>query len=281
MTTLKDAIIQSTQVLKTASDTHLLDAHVLLAQILKKNRAWIMAHAEYELNIEEVDKLDHALDELKQGTPLPYVLGTWEFYGLDFLLTPDVLIPRPETELLVGRAIDWLKEHAERRWAADVGTGCGCIAVALAYRIGDLRITASDISMAALKLARFNGWRHEVKNRIDFIQADLLPPVSKAYDLICANLPYIPTETMKGLEVFGREPSLALDGGVDGLDYIRRLLEESLHRIAPGGSMLLEIEASQGAQARQLAEKTFPAGSVQVRTDFAGHERLLEINLID
>jgi release factor glutamine methyltransferase len=262
------------------SETHAQDAQVLLAHILRKSRAWVLTHPEYELDREEEDKLDRALEELRQGRPLPYVLGSWEFYGLEFQITTDVLIPRPETELLVKRAIDWLKEHTEKRWAADIGTGCGCIAVALAYQVRDLHLTASDISNAALKLAKFNAWRHDVNDRIDFILADLLPPVSRAYDLICANLPYIPTDTLSTLKVFEREPSLALDGGVEGLTFIRRLLEQSRHQISPGGSILLEIEASQGAQVKELAENLFPHNRVQVWTDLAGHERLLEINLI-
>jgi release factor glutamine methyltransferase len=205
---------------------------------------------------------------------LPYVLGSWEFYGLDFKITPDVLIPRPETELLVGKAIDWLRAHPGQRWGADVGTGSGCIAVTLAQQVEDLRLTASDISYAALRVAKFNAWRYELMDRIHFLQVDLLPPVSKAFDLICANLPYIPTATLRTLSVSKREPSIALDGGEDGLDLIKRLLEESRHKIAPGGSMLLEIEASQGSRGKELAEKLFPEGRAQVWADLAGHERL-------
>jgi release factor glutamine methyltransferase len=280
LTTLAEAIQQAVEVLKPVSETHLLDAQVLLAHILGKPRAWILAHPEQQLHPEDEGELERALDELMRGISLPYVIGSWEFYGLVFQLTQDVLIPRPETELLVEKAIGWLNAHPQRRWATDVGTGSGCIAITLAHRVRDLTLTASDISSAAVRLALVNAIRHDVHSRIHFLQADLLPPINRPYDLICANLPYIPTDTLMDLKIFGREPTLALDGGADGLTIIRRLLEECRNQIAPGGCILLEIEASQGSLVRKLAEKLFPTGQIQIWTDLEGRERLLEINMI-
>jgi release factor glutamine methyltransferase len=280
LTKLAKEIERTAQVLRTVSATYRLDAQVLLAHVLEKPRAWILAHPEHQLSAEDNGKLNRALQELRQGVPLPYVIGHWEFFGLDFQVPPDVLIPRPETELLVEKAIEWLNAHPERRWAVDVGTGSGCIAVALATRVEDLTITASDISHSAVKIAHLNAMKQGVRSRIHLLQANLLPPISTAFDLICANLPYIPSDTLRTLEIHGREPRLALDGGMDGLDMIRRLLEESRYQISPGGCMLLEIEASQGMIVRELATRLFPDGDVRIWPDLAGHERLLEINMI-
>lgn len=281
MTTIIEAIERAVQKLKSTSDTYLLDAQVLLAHMLVQPRTWILAHPEYQLSSEENGKLEQALEELLRGIPLPYILGHWEFYGLDFNLKPDVLIPRPETELLVEKAIQWLNDHPERRWVADVGTGSGCIAVALTTHVKDLTIIASDISFTALGVAHSNAVRHGVRSRIHLLQANLLPPGYKNYDLICANLPYIPSDTLKNLEIYGHEPTHALDGGVDGLSLIRRLLEESRYFISPGGMMLLEFEASQGILLRKLAGTLYPDGEIKVWSDLAGHERLLEINIIN
>ena len=213
------------------------------------------------------------------------MLGHWEFFGLDLEITSDALIPRPETELLVERAIKWLQAAPERRTIADVGTGSGCIAVAIAKNIYDAKIMATDISRPALELAHRNAHRHNVAKRIDFVQCDLLPPHPDLlptylhFDLICANLPYIPTQTLQGLSVYGREPTLALDGGVDGLDIVRRLLHIAPEWLAPNGMILLEIEASQGMSALSLAYDAFDSAEFHLHQDLAGHDRLLEILL--
>ncbi|RME87431.1 MAG: peptide chain release factor N(5)-glutamine methyltransferase, partial [Anaerolineae bacterium] len=239
------------------SETPALDAQVLLAHVTGKPRAWVLAHPDVPLTPEQERALKAALSRIERGEPLPYVLGHWEFYGLDFLVTPDVLIPRPETELLVEHAIEWLTAHPERRLAADVGTGSGCIAIALAVHVPDLSVIATDISAAALEVARRNARRLDVGERIRFICCDLLPEPSEPLDLLCANLPYIPSATLRDLDVYRREPTLALDGGPDGLDLIRRLLTIAPRYLSPGGLILLEIEASQGVQALALAYDAF------------------------
>jgi len=269
--------------LSSVSDTAELDARVLLANILDKPRAWLRAHPKTLLTAPQLAIVNQAISRLEAGEPLPYVIGHWEFYGLDLELTPDVLIPRPETELLVERAIRWLEASPERRTIADVGTGSGCIAVAIAKNIYDTHITATDISYPALEVARRNAHRHNVEKRIDFVQCDLLPPHSYTlptdlhFDLICANLPYIPTQILQGLDVYGREPTLALDGGVDGLNIVRRLLQLAPEWLAPHGMILLEIEASQGMSAVSLAYDTFDFAEIHLHQDLAGHDRLVEI----
>lgn len=271
--------------LSSVSDTPKLDAHVLLANILDKPRTWIEAHPEAFLTRSQLATVKKAISRLEAGEPLPYVLGHWEFFGLDLEITSDALIPRPETELLVERAIEWLKVTPARRTVADVGTGSGCIAIAIAKNIYDAKILATDISRPALDLAYRNACRHNVAKRIDFVQCDLLPPCPDPlptdlhFDLICANLPYIPTQTLQGLSVYGREPALALDGGVDGLDFVRRLLRIASEWMAPNGMLLLEIEASQGMSAVSLAYDAFDNVEINLHQDLAGQDRLVEIKL--
>ncbi len=263
--------------LEATSDTPRLDAQVLLAQILGKPKAWLLAHPEATLTKEENQALEASIHRLEQGEPLPYVLGHWEFYGLDFRVTPEVLIPRPETELLVERAIKWLESRPKRRFACDVGTGSGCIAIALAINAPELHILADDLSFAALKIAQWNVQKHNISDRVHLVQSDLLPPDARPYDLVTANLPYIPTPTLQTLPVYLREPALALDGGADGLLVIRRLIAQLSYALAPGGLALLEIEERQGQAALEISQQYLPERPAKLHKDLAGHDRLLEI----
>jgi release factor glutamine methyltransferase len=277
--TVRDGLTQAAQALAATSETASLDAQTLLGCVTSRPRAWLLAHPEARLDEALQVKLAAALDQLHSGTPLPYVLGEWEFFGLPFCVTPDTLIPRPETELLVETALGWLRGHPERRRAADVGTGSGCIAVSLAVHIPELTVTATDLSAAALAVARENTVRHGVAERIAFAQGDLLAPADGPFDLICANLPYIPTEALHRLPVFGREPTLALDGGPDGLAVIRRLIGQSREKLreGAGGKLLLEIEEGQGQSAAGLAEEAFAGAKVAILKDLAGKDRVLDL----
>jgi release factor glutamine methyltransferase len=270
--------------LSMTSDTPELDARVLLAKIMNKPRTWIATYTEAPLTQPQLASVEESVSRLEAGEPFPYVLGHWEFYGLDFELSPNVLIPRPETELLVERAIKWLNELPERRTVADVGTGSGCIAVAIAKHIYDVKIIATDISRPALEVAHRNACKHDVGKQISFVQCDLLPPhppgplpTDLHFDLVCANLPYIPTQTLYELPVYGREPTLALNGGEDGLDILRRLLRIAPEWLAPNGMILLEIEASQGMSAVSLAYDALDSAEIHLHKDLAGQDRLVEI----
>lgn len=271
--------------LASVSDTSSLDASVILAHILDKSRTWVMAHSELTLTLEQQEYLDSALARLEGGEPLPYVLGHWEFFGLEFDITPDVLIPRPETELLVEKALAWLRESPVRRTAADVGTGSGIIAVTIAMEIPSARIIATDISPAALQVAQNNARKFDVNDRINFVECDILPPHPRSlsteehFDLLCANLPYIPTETLQSLPVYGREPRLALDGGADGLDLFRKLMSRAPEWMAPNSLILLEIESTLGVQALNLACDMFSRAEIHLHRDLTGRDRLLEIML--
>lgn len=268
------------QQLSPLSETPLLDTQVLLARLFAKPRAWVLAHPEAVLSPEQETSLRVYLERLHSGVPLPYVLGEWEFYDLTFSLTPQVLIPRPETELLVEEALKWLGCARPNRLACDVGTGSGCIAVSLAIHAPDLHLLATDVSLAALQVAAANAERHGVGARIDFIQNDLLKGIGGHFDLICANLPYIPSEKLRSLPVYMREPYITLDGGQDGLDLIRQLLSNAPYHLTSGGLLLMEIEATQGKAVLELAQQTFPKSNPRVLTDLAGWDRLLVVEAV-
>lgn len=271
--------------LASISDTPNLDASVLIAHIINKPRTWVMAHPELTLTVEQQDQMNESLTRLELGESFPYVLGHWEFFGMELNITPDVLIPRPETELLVEKAIAWLQESNVRRTVADIGTGSGAIAVSIAVNVPDAHILATDISHAALEVARDNARKHKVQTRIDFVQCDILPPhpdplsTEQHFDLICANLPYIPTETLHALPIYGREPTIALDGGGDGLDLFRKLMKIAPEWLAPNSLILLEIEATRGIQALNLACDMFSQAEIHLHQDLTGRDRLLEIRL--
>jgi release factor glutamine methyltransferase len=264
--------------LSPVSEEPALEAQVLLAHVLDKPRAWVMAHPEAALTIEQDSGLCRLLERRLNGEPLPYLLGHWEFFGLRFKVTPDVLIPRPETELLVEKGLAWLEEHPWRRLAVDVGTGSGCIAISLAHEMIDLHVVAVDISRPALRVAQENIIDHHVQKRVSVIQTSLLNGLSgEKIDLVSANLPYIPSSTLAGLEVGRHEPRQALDGGPEGTDYINALLADAPRRLAPGGLMLLEIEAGQGASVTQSARRCFPDADIQLFHDLSGKPRLVQV----
>jgi len=274
-----------TACLAPISDTPALDASVLIAHVTNKPRSWVMAHHELTLTAKQQKHLDDSLMRLKSGEPFPYILGHWEFFGLRFDVTLDTLIPRPETELLVEKAIVWLQGHPAKRSVADVGTGSGAIAVSIAVNVPDAKILATDISYKALQVAKRNAKKFGVSERIKFAECDLLPEHRQqtadhlSLDIICANLPYIPTSVLHGLPIYNHEPTLALDGGEDGLDPIRKLLNISTHWLAPDGMILFEIESTLGSQALSLAGAAFPEAYISLHQDLAGKDRLLKIDL--
>jgi release factor glutamine methyltransferase len=270
--------------LERLSDTPGLDAQVVLARVMEKPRSWVTAHPEAPLTRKRVAALETLVARLEKGEPLPYVLGRWEFFSLEFEVTPDVLIPRPETEMLVERAIAWLKqsrvEGRELR-VMDVGTGCGCIAISLAVNVADLRVSATDIFPQALAVARRNAEKIYVSDRVAFLEADLIPSplFPDSFDLIVANLPYIPTKTLRRLPIYGREPTIALDGGMDGLVLIRKLLSQAPDLLAPGGLLLMEIEASEGPAALSLAYDAFSEAEIHLFRDLGDRDRLIQIQI--
>lgn len=279
MITLGEVLKQSSESLVEVSDSANLDVQILLADRMGESRAWVLAHPEAELPESTYQSFQADIGRLIKGVPLPYVLGHWEFYNLDFILTQDTLIPRPETELLVEQASIWLSLHPDKKWAADVGTGSGCIAIALAKSRPGLSVIATDISYPALKVAAENAYRHHVSSQIQFVQSDLLPPLTHPIDLICANLPYIRSDLLPSLEVARSEPELALNGGQNGLTIIGRFVETSARWLSPGGCLFIEIEKSQGLEVQGIARKAFPLSEINILQDLAGYDRLITVQL--
>jgi release factor glutamine methyltransferase len=277
--TITEAIQQATGVFEIHSESARLDAGVLLGHILGRSRTWIAAHPDSIVNVNEREELGRLLKEAAVGVPLPYLVGHQEFYGLDFFINRDVLIPRPETELLVDLALRWFEVHPGRRLAADIGTGSGCIAISLAVNTPELMMYASDISNAALEVARQNIRKHQVEKQIRLSCSDLIDTLPEAVDVLCANLPYIPEARLDGLTSLRHEPRQALSGGQDGLQFIRQLLVDSPGRIRQGGMILLEIEASLGPQVISLARNDFPGALVNCHRDLAGNDRIVSIEL--
>lgn len=257
------------------------EAQLILVQVLGRPRDWLLAHPEKTLEEDSLQRAEVMLRRYLDGEPLPYVLGRWEFFNLELVVSPAVLIPRPETELLVEKALAWLKAHPKGRTAADVGTGSGCIAGALAYHITDLLVTALDLSTEALAVAQVNFKRLGVAERVTVRQGHLVEGLTAAVDVVCANLPYIPSQQLSGLAVAGREPRLALDGGSDGLRLIEALMMQLAERNLCRGLALFEIEANQGKAAQALAERFFPRVKIAVEADLAGLDRLLVVEVGD
>ncbi len=274
---LGDWIKSARQRLANQSETPGLESEILVTHILGQSRAWLATHPETVLDVENVDQLDQLLERLISGEPLPYLLGHWEFYGRDFCVNPAVLIPRPETELLVESALSWFKAHPYHRRAVDIGTGSGCIAISLAADLKDINLIATDISFKALQVAQINKNRLLVNSRLSFLQSDLLLSLPGPFDLIVANLPYIPERKLVGLKVNEHEPRLALDGGQDGLRLIIELLRQSPARLATPGCILLEIEFEQDQNVSSLAGQIYPNASVSILPDLAGLPRILKI----
>jgi release factor glutamine methyltransferase len=252
---------------------------VLLSHVLEQPQTWILAHSEAALSATQQAKLTALIARLKQGEPLPYLTGRQEFFGLSFEVSPAVLIPRPETELLVETALAWLRSHPAADSVLDVGTGSGCIAISLAVNLPRLKLVATDISAEALAIAQRNAQSHHVEDRIAFRQADLIPSELGRFDLICANLPYIPTPKLAEVNSLPFEPALALDGGPDGLELIKRCLACAPAHIRAPGMLLFEIEATTGNAALALARNAFPQAKISLLPDLTGKERLLTIEL--
>jgi release factor glutamine methyltransferase len=275
--TVGAALAIGRRALTPLSETPGLDVQMLLSEAIGRPRAWVLAHPEVPIEAEQAAIFMDVLGRCQAGEALPHVLGWWEFYGRVFQLSSSVLIPRPETELLVETALAQLSGRSEAGLALDVGTGSGCIAVTLALEVTDLRVVAGDLSMEALQVARKNACAHGVEVRVHLLQADLSSPLKACFDLVCANLPYIPSAALHDLAVSKREPHMALDGGEHGLRVIERLLAQLSYVLAPQGCAILELGAGQGARVMASARRWFPRARLEVRMDLAGLDRLLVI----
>jgi release factor glutamine methyltransferase len=264
-----------------------LDATVLLAHVLGTERVWLYAHGDDTLTAEQETRYRELVARRAQGEPVAYLTGRREFMGLPFAVTPAVLIPRPETELLVEAALGQARARLARGVtpiAADIGTGSGAIAIALAAHEPRLPLVyATDVSAEALAVAARNARELGVAERIHFLQGDLLVPLPEPVDLLLANLPYImPGEAaLLAPEVRRYEPHVALFGPDDGTGLIRQLLEVAPASLRAGATILLEFGYNQRGALEAFARQIFPHCAIRVLADYAGWDRLLEITLLD
>jgi len=257
-------------------DSPRLEAEILLACALGIRRIDLYVRHDQIVDDAGRARFRDMVRRRQEGCPTAHIVGKKEFYSLDFAVSPATLIPRPDTELLVDEALRQAKPLTDPL-IADIGTGTGCVAVALAHRLPKARIVAVDISPEALETARGNATSLGVADRVDFRLGDLLAPLAGLRpDLIVSNPPYIPTNDIAGLDpgVRDHEPALALDGGPDGLRVIERLAEQALSLLAPGGRLLVEIGAGQEEGARRVLTRAgFTVESV--RKDGGGHPRVV------
>jgi len=279
--TVRDALAWAArQFSPIITDTPHLDAELLLTHCLGWDRARLHAHPEQTPGDEQRREFMTLARRHAEGEPLAYILGQQEFFGLDFFVDSRVLIPRPETELLVEEAIAWIRMRepaGETLVAADVGTGSGAIAVSLAVTCPHLAIYATDVSAGALQVAARNADRHGVTGRVRFLHGDLLEPLPEPVHLVAANLPYVSASEMALLppHIARFEPRLALEGGLDGLEVIEHLLAQATTRLRAEGIILLEIGAAQGDLALARARHHLPAARIHVRQDHAARDRLI------
>jgi release factor glutamine methyltransferase len=290
VTTTREAYLAARDRLRHAGidDAH-FEAELLLRHALGlgHNRGALLSHlAEpHAVEDEALARFEALMTRRLAREPSAYILGTREFFHLDLEVTPAVLIPRPETETVVEEAVR-LARGLRRRESravgegfvvADIGTGAGPIALSLARALPDATVLATDVSPEALEVAQRNAARHALEGRVVFLEGDLLAPLTQGVDLLVANLPYVTTSDLAALEpeVRDHEPSMALHGGTDGLDLIRRLFAEAQAHLRPHAALVLEIGYNHGETAREAAAAAFPDAQISVLNDLAGRPRVL------
>jgi release factor glutamine methyltransferase len=253
------------------------DVDVLARHVLDWDRARLLAHRRDPLPPAFLDRFAALVDRRVDRVPVAYLTGTREFYGLDFEVTPDVLIPRPETELAVEAALDVLAAPGSSGRAVDVGTGSGCIAVALAVARADATVVAVDRSRAALAVAKRNARRHGVGDRLALVAGDLVTALSprRLVDVVVSNPPYVPDASPDvAVDVARHEPAAALYAGPDGLDVVRRLLVEGAPLVRPGGSLIMEIGIGQADAVAAAAAHGGVWSETAFRQDLQGIARV-------
>jgi release factor glutamine methyltransferase len=257
---IADATLEATQVLRKAGVPDARrDAGSLLAHVIARDRTFLITHARDLLASNDLETFRQNIARRATGEPLQYITGRQEFFGLDFEVTRDVLIPRPETEILVEAALDLIGKADTSPFICDIGTGSGCIAIALLRERSKAHAVAIDISEAALRVAARNAARHCVSERISFLLSDCFAALEKSgsrFDLAVSNPPYVADEDLAGLqrEVRDHEPRVALTPGDDGLSVIRRLLTDAPAFLSDGGHLVMEIGFDQRAKVERLID---------------------------
>jgi len=255
-----------------------LEAEILLREVLQKTRVELYLELDSELGQQEYAAFRRLIRRRCIDEPTAYILGRREFYGRDFLVDNRVLVPRPETELLVEKAIELARGY-DAPLLADVGTGCGAVAIILALELPESTVYATDVSGDALRVARKNCRKHGVSIRVHLLKGNLLEVLPQHVDIITANLPYIREASLPRTGTVSAEPRLALDGGVDGLEHIRRLCRQAGSKLRPSGHMLLEIGEGQVAAVTMLLRSLFPGAKIEVLPDLSGIDRVVCLSL--
>ncbi|MFC2006182.1 peptide chain release factor N(5)-glutamine methyltransferase [Chloroflexota bacterium] len=255
-----------------------LEAELLLMEALKIGRVQLYLESDDQLNSEHEEAFWHLIKRRLNHEPIAYIMGYREFYGLDFYVDTNVLIPRPESELLVEKTIELAQNHAIST-IAEVGTGCGAIAISLALSLPQAKIHATDISNAALKVALFNCQKHGVVGRICLLEGNMLDPLPEPVDLVVANLPYVRESELPQVNTLNFEPSLALNGGLDGLEKIRQLCTRIRDKLHPDGYLLLEIGQGQRGAVTTFLRNLFPSAEIEVAPDLSGVDRVVSLAL--
>ena len=259
-----------------------LSAEYLLAHVLREKRLQMYLRFDQPVQEEELTEFRALVRRRLNHEPVQYIVGSTEFYGLEFAVTPAVLIPRPDTEHLIDAILDFRKSGkiADDLRVLDIGTGSGAIAVALAVQLPGIRVTATDISADALTLAQENAARHSLTERIGFVSHDIfdgnMAGADAPFDIVASNPPYIPQTEVEALqpEIRNFEPLIAATDGGDGLRFYRRIAERIDELLAPGGLLALEVGAGQAESVREILEQ---AGlrDIAVREDYSGIERVV------
>jgi release factor glutamine methyltransferase len=276
-TTIADAIQGAAERFARAGvPTPRLDAEVLLRRVLGLDRTQLFVRLRESLSAEDRTTYDRLVERRLAGEPIAYLTGGREFMGLEFAVGPGVLVPRPETEVLVEWALGWLRDR-EAATIVDVGTGSGAIALSIAATRGKLhdRIVGVDVSRAALRFAETNRARLGLDDAVHLVLGDLLTCFTAPIDLILGNLPYLRPDQVAGNPDLRAEPVSALESGPDGLDLIRRLLVDVPMVISRSGAVALEIDPSQAGSVRTLIGTVLPSADVDVLRDLAGWDRVI------
>ncbi len=267
---------------KKGIDSPRLTAELILSFVLGTGRIELYMHFDQPVKKPQLDKLHSLVNRCTQNEPVQYLTGRCEFYSLSLEVSPACLIPRPETEMLVERAIEFLRSRAGAQYVCDLCTGCGCIAVVVAKNFSNAKIIATDICDKALRVAAQNVAKYQLEERIELLQGDLFEPVIsqldvREFDLIVCNPPYVSRSEYEKLDakVKNYEPKLALDGGPDGLDIYRRIAADVGGHLKKDGALLLEIGFLQGQQVKKLLEDTNAFESVKVEKDFNNNDRIV------
>jgi release factor glutamine methyltransferase len=273
LTVLQVIKLSSDHLQKHGSDSARLDAEVLLATALGLRRLDLYLQFDRQLTEPELSTYRALVARRAHGEPVAYLVGHKEFMALDFEVTPAVLVPNPDTEVLVQRAVALAREAARPFRVADIGTGSGCVAVALAHYAPEVEVWATDISAEALEVAARNVAKHGLNERVHLACGDLMEPLEGTFDLVCANLPYLPSTSMLPVEVIA-QPRTALYAGQGGSELVTRLLATAPPRLKPGGRVLAELDPSILSAVLEAADRSFTGR--RIHHDLGGHERVVE-----